>query len=178
MSTQVVTPANLGDEFNQGGEISDKITLRIGDGLAKAPDGTINVQLTATLVTVDKTFAEGHVENTGTNLNVSTDVQTPYLLGATVTPTGTANDDRQYEIRFTNPHPDGANYVPVVVPQSNEPNGDEAKVSVVQGSINANGFDVITTVDDNGGTEDPQVFLNFLFRVVEKVNVLEMIDTP
>lgn len=134
-----------------------------------------NPTLSTTTIEVDKTFAEGQVVNTGTNFNIFSDVTTPYLFGATVTPVGLTNDTRLYQVRFNSPHPDGDQYVPVISGISNEPNGDEPKVNVVEGSITTNGFDVITTVDDNGGTEDPQVFLNFTFRVVEKVNVVQSV---
>lgn len=122
-------------------------------------------------ITVDRTFAEGVVVNTGTNFNVGTNVTTPYIFGSTLTFAGAGNDNRLYQVTFASAHPDGTDYIPTVSGISNEPNGDEAKVNVVEGSITANGFQVITTLDDNGGTEDPQVFLNFTYRVVEKVTI-------
>jgi hypothetical protein len=152
--------------------VGQTLVIGISDGSTNIAFSTINVQLAKTFTTVEKPFSQGVVINSNSNILVSTNITTPFLEGATVTPVGNGNDTILYQVRFTTPHPDLAQYTPIVSAISNEPTGIEAVASVVEGSITANGFDVITTVGDNGGTEDVQVFLNFTFKVLEKVQVL------
>ena len=124
---------------------------------------------------VDQTFAEGRIINTNNNSNQN-NAGAVYIYGATVNTLGGDNETRRYEVVFDNPHPDGSGYVPIVSAISNEPNGDEFKVSVIEGSVLPNGFEVITTLDDNGGTEDPQTFGNWQFNVTIKVQAISSID--
>ena len=139
------------------------------------------VALELQTATADAPFASGVVLS-GEDL-LGNQVTTPVLTGATVTPVGGAagsggDDTRRYEIRYAAPHPDGANHVPQVHGVSNEPNGDESNVAIVEGSITAAGFDVITTVDDNAVAEDPQVFLNFTFEVDAPLAVVVGLSSP
>lgn len=56
---------------------------------------------------------------------------------------------------FDMPHPDGVEYHIDI--EASEPIGtrDNPKETVVEGSKTANGFQLMLTVDDNGGTADP-----------------------
>lgn len=42
-AVNIISAANLGNEFDQGTLIANKISLKIGDGLTRALDGTISV---------------------------------------------------------------------------------------------------------------------------------------
>ena len=133
------------------------------------------VEYSSEFTSVSSTFAKGQVVNTSTNVNSNAAIVTTGLEGASIVAQGTNNDNREYVITFNQPHPQGANYVPHVHGISNEPNGDEVKVNVVENSITANGFRVITTLDDNGQSSDQQVFLNFTFEVFVEKQVVENI---
>ena len=59
----------------------------------------------------------------------------------------------QYTVTFGQAHPDGSDYA-VTFGQDEAAARDVPKVSIVDGTRTANGFDVIVTTDDNGAGAD------------------------
>lgn len=90
---------------------------------------------------------------------------------ASVTPINGNTDQDRYQVTFINPMPDN-NYIITDSKPSDEPNGDERKGQWIDSSKNVNGFEYHLTADDNGGTEDPQVFHGFDFVVTRKITVV------
>ena len=70
----------------------------------------------------------------------------------------------QYSVTFGQAHPNGTDYA-ITFGQEEEAARDVAKVSVVEGTRTANGFDLIVTVDDNGGSADIYVDEPFSFKI-------------
>lgn len=71
----------------------------------------------------------------------------------------------RYDVTFTRPHPNGADYSVIASGEEDAGNRDNPKVTVVRGSRTANGFRVMVTVDDNGGSADTYVDDEFSFVV-------------
>ena len=89
---------------------------------------------------------------------------------ASITRTNTG----QYTVTFGTPHPDGANYE-VIFGQDEDANRDVPKVSVVENTKTANGFDLVVTGDDNGGAADFYMDEPFSFEVLtEKLLVTDI----
>lgn len=73
-----------------------------------------------------------------------------YARDATMTRTGVG----LWQVRFAAPHPDGANYAPWLTSEEQGTLRDTPDVTIVQGTQNANGFDVQINTGDNGATAD------------------------
>lgn len=77
----------------------------------------------------------------------------------------------RYTVTFNSPHPDGNNYE-VITGAEEDANRDIPKISVVEGTRTANGFNIIVTVDDNGGTADSYNDEPFSFEVLREISVV------
>ena len=155
--SQLVTPGNLDNEFDVGGITPSKISLKLGAGLVKAPDGTISVVLGTQSDTRLMGFAGGYVQEDGTAL---------YAFESTTSRTAAG----RYTVAFDNPHPNGANYSINLTLQSDEPNRDQRKIGYTNKTDN--GFDVVITIDDNGGTADGYVDERFDYTVFHEYQFL------
>lgn len=60
----------------------------------------------------------------------------------------------RWTVTFASPHPDGVDYNPSFSWEESGTARRNPKIGIVQGSKTANGFNVMITVDDNGGTAD------------------------
>lgn len=78
----------------------------------------------------------------------------------------------RWQVRFDSPHTDWANYVPQLLAIEDSVNRDVPKVSMVEWTQNANGFDVQITVDDNWTAADPYVDRNRCFSVDQACEVV------
>lgn len=145
----------LGPEFDQGNIQTSRIRLKIGSGLAILPSGTIVATQNELLLPV--TFAEGRVAANG---------NAAYVYGATVTRTNVG----RYTVTFDVTHPDVVAYAPLLTPQSDEPNRDQRKIGYT--NVSSAGFDVVTTVDDNGGTADTYADIPFSFSVNHRISIV------
>ena len=79
----------------------------------------------------------------------------------------TRTDVGRYTIALNDPHPDGDDY-PISLAGAEGANRDNPKVIEVVGTRDQDGFDVMVTIDDNGGNADVYVDDEFsvtVFRV-------------
>lgn len=106
--------------------------------------------VTVTTNDVGVLFAYGQHE-----LNTTGDI-----FNSTVTRVGVG----RYNIAFGQSHPNGINYA-VTFGVEEEANRDVVKASLVEGTRTANGFQMITTYDDNGGAADVLIDEPFSFMV-------------
>lgn len=86
--------------------------------------------------------------------------------------TTTRTNVGRWEVRFDPSHPDGSDYVPVITAYEDSANRDVPKISVVEGSQNADGFDVQITLDDNGQNADFYADRFFAWSVSAPVSVI------
>ena len=63
----------------------------------------------------------------------------------------------RWDVVLATAHPDGVNYHPSLTTEEQSANRDMPDISVVQGSVTANGFSIQITTGDNGGTADGYV---------------------
>lgn len=85
------------------------------------------------------------------------------LFGREATITRTAVG--RWQVRFTTPHPDGDQYHPSLISEEESNLRDSPDIMVVQGTQNANGFDIQMTTGDNGGAADAYVDAPWSFGV-------------
>ena len=78
----------------------------------------------------------------------------------------------RWTVTFATPHPDGVNYNPSFSWEESGTARDNPKIGIVQGTKTANGFNVMITVDDNGGTADPYSDQPWSFGVTAPITVL------
>ena len=78
----------------------------------------------------------------------------------------------QYTVSFITPHPDGADYEVLFGQDEDGADRDVVKLSVVEGSRTANGFDVQVTVDDNGAGADIYADEPWSFEVLREITVI------
>lgn len=130
-------------------------TLTLSDGLV--PDSIVdlsayeNQTITPVLETMRVVYASGRTSNNAG--------ATVLANNSTVTRTAAG----RYTVSFSAPHPEGVAYEIVMGAQSDEPNRDQRKFKYT--NVTANGFDVVTTVDDNGGTADGYADIPFSYAV-------------
>ena len=82
----------------------------------------------------------------------------------------------QWQVRFPSPHPDGVAYFAGFTAHEEEANRDAPDITIVQGSKNANGFDLQITTGDNGTGADPYVDTPFDVKVNGPITVLTPSD--
>ena len=78
----------------------------------------------------------------------------------------------RWDVTFTNPHPDGVEYHPTITAEEQSANRDTPDITVVQGTITANGFSIQITTGDNGGGADVYVDTPFSLGVSAPVTVV------
>lgn len=83
----------------------------------------------------------------------------------------------QWSVVLTTPHPDGVNYHPSLTVEEQSANRDSVDIQVVQGTQTANGFDIMLTTGDNGGSEDTYVDAPWSFAVTAPTTVITGINT-
>lgn len=66
-----------------------------------------------------------------------------------------------FQITFAAPHPDGSDYVAHATPHEDAGPRDIRKASVIEATKTALGYQVLTTVDDNGGAADIPASIGF-----------------
>lgn len=122
----------------------------------RTPPATVN----ATTAQVRTTFASGRtVNNAGS-------VVGGLANNATITRTAVG----RYRVQFASAHPAGTAYEILLTMQSDVPNRDQRKIAYRD--VTANGFNVETTVDDNGGTADIYADIPFSFAVMHEITVV------
>lgn len=91
-----------------------------------------------------------------------------HVLNATMTRT----DVGRWQVRFNKPHQEGESYTIVTQPEEESSFRDTPDVTVVQGSQNANGFDIQIHTGDNGSTADRYVDAPWSWGVEHPIQVL------
>ncbi len=90
----------------------------------------------------------------------------------------------RYRVVFNTVHPDGVEYHISVSGREDIVNRDNPKVTVVEGTKTASGFDIMVTVDDNGTGADifednPWTFgVRWPCQVVENAVLIEVVEEP
>lgn len=128
----------------------------------------INNLSTPTLnVTRETIYAEYYSGESSTGTNV---------LG-TRNSTMTRTNVGRWQVRFNTPHPEGSFYTPEFSWQESGTLRDNPKIGIVQGTKNANGFDVMITYDDNGGTADIYTDHPWTYGVESPLEVITDIES-
>lgn len=122
-------------------------------------DGGNCVSLTSTVRQVS--FAGGTIAANGANT---------YVFNSTVVRTAVG----RYTVTFNFPHPNGVDYFLSLTASSDDPNRDQRKIGWLNKT--ASSFDVITTVDDNGGAADGFADIPFDYSVFEEISILTGIN--
>lgn len=118
---------------------------------------------TQTLTTTTATiFPEKFMGRSSTGTNVA------FVRNATMTRTAVG----QWQVRFNTAHADGANYTIETQAEEQSGNRDTPDITTVQGTQNANGFDIQITTWDNGGTADTYVDTPWSWGVEERIDVI------
>ena len=136
------------------------------DSITISPGNTIPIthppaaSVTTTTVTKLMGFAGGAVQGSGLGI---------YNFNSTVSRTAVG----RYTVNFFSPHPSGANYNISLTTASDNPNRDQRKIGYLNKT--ANSFQVITTVDDNGGSADGFADIGFDYTVFEEVTVVNSV---
>lgn len=128
--SEVVTPTNLGPEFDLGAIQAGKVRLKIGAGLAIQPDGTI----VATGSTPGAEPAWGSVAADGTATNISQSSAVRLAVG-------------RYQITLDNARPN--NDYPIVLGMEDTAARDDISVYYINRTTTT--FQVQITEQDNGG---------------------------
>lgn len=150
---------NLGNEFDVGILVPNRIKLKIGPGLTRALDGTISATAAGpTLAVWSDSRAAG--SDNGTTQGWS--------RGATIARTGAG----RWTVTFATAHPDGTSYHVSTICEEQSNLRDTPDLTIVQGSKTANGFQIQITTGDNGGGADTYVDTPWSFSVSESVNVI------
>lgn len=160
--TNLVTPDNLGPEFEASLIALDKISLKIGTGLARQVDGTI-VAVMPTVATATM-YSE---EYFGQSTNGTT---SPAGNNRNITMTRTAGG--RWTVAFATAHPDGVNYHVSLTAEEQSNLRDTPDMTIVQGSKTANGFSIQITTGDNGGTADSYIDTPFTVSIAAPVTVV------
>jgi len=87
----------------------------------------------------------------------------------------TRTNTGRYNVRFSTPHPNGANY-PISLGVRVDGNRDGRIIQVVDGTQNANGFNVVILTGDNGTAADPYVDSHWYFNVSATKEVITNIS--
>ena len=106
-----------------------------------------------------------HENYAGRSANGTT---TSFVRNSTMTRTAVG----RWQVRFTGAHPQGANYTPNFEAEEESANRDTPDITIVQGTQNANGFDVQITTGDNGATADDYVDTPWSWDVESPVTVV------
>lgn len=101
------------------------------------------------------------------NTGVST-----YTFGCTVTNTALG----RWTVSFNSPHPAGADYPIAFGQRESGVARDVPKVSVVDGTQTANGFNVQVTTDDNGGAADSYSNDSWYFIVMAQKTIVTSVS--
>lgn len=161
MSNDILIGNELGPEFDKGNIQSGKVRLKLGQGLAIAPDGTIS--RTGVSTTIYHERYAGRTNIGGLTVD--------FTRNSTMTRTGTG----VWEVRFTGGvHPDGDNYSLGLWVGESGTDRDVAKISIIDGSLTSSGFDVQLTADDNGATADILEDNSWGWTVSAPINVLSV----
>jgi len=166
MATEnVVTVPNLGNEFDLGVQEASKITLKLGDNLSKAADGTINASISGSGA-LSTSSSQIYVEQYfGKSQNGTTQSSSRNL---TMTRTAVG----RWTIAFSTAHPDGINYHASITAEEQGNLRDTPDITVVQGSPTANGFNIQITTGDNGGGADAYVDTPFTISIASPISVI------
>lgn len=116
----------------------------------------------AALLPTTTIYAEFAAGRSDTNTNVA------FTRSATMTRTNSG----RWTIAFDASHPDGEDYVVCTTAEEESGNRDTPDITVVQGSMTANGFDLQIVTGDNGGTADVYVDTPFQWSVSGPIVVL------
>lgn len=120
----------------------DEMCADIRELFELAQQGGVSYQLQKTYKTIyEEFYAGGANQNSGGGI---------WQRNVTITPlaiTGT------YSVVFNTPHPDGIEYH-ISYSGQEDNNRDNPKVTTIQGTKTANGFNLMVTGDDNGGGAD------------------------
>lgn len=145
----------FGDNFDTEFDVtSGNVSLRIGDGLIKNVVGEIEIDLTVSNVVRGYVWAAGLVAVAGG------------LVQGTATVDSAVRDAvGRYTVTFSSAHPWGDDYPVLLASEEDAPNRDVRKISLVEGSRDASGFQVQITVDDNGTAADLYVDEDWSFSV-------------
>jgi len=139
------------------------------------PPSPVTPTITVDRVTKTVGFAAAQVIQTGSTTNNPT-ITVPYSTNITsVVASGNANDTRRFTVTFATPHPNGANYAVKLSKASDEPNGDERKIQWKEGTKTPTSVVVELSIDDNGGTEDQNVFSTFDITIFEELEFIQNI---
>ena len=79
-----------------------------------------------------------------------------------------------YGVFFDVPHPQGADYVINISTASDEPNRDQRKIGYR--NVTNLGFEIVTTIDDNGGVADGFANIGVSFTVMSVEQVVVDVD--
>ena len=152
MTKQVVAFANLGSEFDIGVIESDKIHVKLGTGMTRAADGTINIDMAA-LLTHALTLA-GATLNSDVNGVVGSVDLTPAIQAAQSL-TVWAYDPATHIVTYTDENG---------VPGTHDLSALTTDIYVNGGTFDAASM-VLTLADTDGGTGDITVNLSELKKV-------------
>ncbi len=78
----------------------------------------------------------------------------------------------RWRVVFAADHPDGVDYHPSLSVEEQADNRDGVDIQIVQGSQTENGFEVMLTTGDNGGSADTYVDAPWSFEVTAPVTVV------
>ena len=155
----LVTPGNLGNEFDVGGQTANKINLKLGAGITKNAAG----ELVATIAATQQTIR--HERFSGGSANGTT---TAWQRECTVARISAG----RWQVTFAAAHPDGINYHVSFGAEEPVATRDNPKKTIEQGSKTSTGFIVMLTTDDNGAGADVYTDQPWSFGVAAPVTVI------
>lgn len=168
--------------------IANDLILEDGGSVDLSPYLDNTDQQTLNLVSNNLSISNGNTVNLSQYVNptvnvIKENVRVVHAEGRITSPTGfftTFESSVQrlsagvYEVSFVTAHPNGSNYSVFLTTESDEPNRDQRKISYR--NLTANGFEVVTTIDDNGAASDPYSDIPFSFVVFSNKEVVTEVE--
>lgn len=158
-TVNVVTPTNLANEFDQGVQEANLISLKLGDGLSKDGTGFISVDLT---LQTEDVYGEVYFASSANGTT----------QGSVRNTTLTRTNVGRWTVALSPAHPDGVNYHPTITAEEQGNLRDTPDITVVQGTKTANGFNIQITTGDNGDGADVYVDTPFTIGVCAPTSVV------